>query len=103
MVLKSLWRYLTAGVGSRRRPAVVRVHAPERAQVLIALCQERGIHCIAAVEPGQPEDVSDVERALGVALMIHSEHKVGRNAPCPCGSGKKWKKCCGSPSATVGV
>jgi len=20
---------------------------------------------------------------------------VGRNDPCPCGSGKKWKKCCG--------
>ncbi len=24
--------------------------------------------------------------------------KVGRNEPCPCGSGKKFKKCCGSPS-----
>jgi hypothetical protein len=24
--------------------------------------------------------------------------KVGRNAPCPCGSGKKFKKCCGSPT-----
>ncbi len=23
--------------------------------------------------------------------------KVGRNAPCPCGSGKKYKKCCGKP------
>ena len=22
-------------------------------------------------------------------------HKVGRNEPCPCGSGKKYKKCCG--------
>jgi hypothetical protein len=22
------------------------------------------------------------------------EHKVGRNDPCPCGSGKKYKKCC---------
>ncbi|HEX5739870.1 MAG TPA: SEC-C metal-binding domain-containing protein, partial [Hydrogenophaga sp.] len=25
--------------------------------------------------------------------------KVGRNEPCPCGSGKKFKKCCGAPSA----
>lgn len=25
-----------------------------------------------------------------------SEPKVGRNAPCPCGSGKKYKKCCGA-------
>jgi hypothetical protein len=24
-----------------------------------------------------------------------SEAKIGRNAPCPCGSGKKYKKCCG--------
>lgn len=24
--------------------------------------------------------------------------KVGRNEPCPCGSGKKFKKCCGGPS-----
>ena len=22
-------------------------------------------------------------------------HKVGRNEPCPCGSGKKYKRCCG--------
>ena len=28
--------------------------------------------------------------------------KVGRNAPCPCGSGKKFKKCCGSPVRLVG-
>jgi len=25
--------------------------------------------------------------------------KIGRNAPCPCNSGKKYKKCCGSPLA----
>ncbi|MEK6599140.1 MAG: preprotein translocase subunit SecA [Deltaproteobacteria bacterium] len=26
---------------------------------------------------------------------VHVEQKVGRNEPCPCGSGKKYKKCCG--------
>lgn len=26
---------------------------------------------------------------------VRSEHKTGRNDPCPCGSGKKFKKCCG--------
>ena len=25
--------------------------------------------------------------------------KVGRNDPCPCGSGKKYKKCCGAAGA----
>jgi uncharacterized protein len=27
----------------------------------------------------------------------HMRNKVGRNEPCPCGSGKKFKKCCGAP------
>jgi len=26
---------------------------------------------------------------------VKTEQKVGRNDPCPCGSGKKYKKCCG--------
>lgn len=27
--------------------------------------------------------------------FVRSEPKVGRNDPCPCGSGRKYKKCCG--------
>ncbi len=27
--------------------------------------------------------------------VVRSEPKVGRNAPCPCGSGKNYKRCCG--------
>lgn len=27
---------------------------------------------------------------------VRSEPKIGRNDPCPCGSGKKYKKCCGA-------
>ena len=29
------------------------------------------------------------------APYVRKEAKVGRNDPCPCGSGKKYKKCCG--------
>jgi preprotein translocase subunit SecA len=28
--------------------------------------------------------------------FVRTEQKVGRNDPCPCGSGKKYKKCCGA-------
>ncbi len=28
---------------------------------------------------------------------VRTEPKIGRNQPCPCGSGKKYKKCCGKP------
>ncbi len=31
--------------------------------------------------------------------LVKSEKKIGPNDPCPCGSGKKYKKCCGSPVA----
>jgi uncharacterized protein YecA (UPF0149 family) len=27
--------------------------------------------------------------------QVKNENKVGRNEPCPCGSGRKYKKCCG--------
>jgi hypothetical protein len=30
-----------------------------------------------------------------VSVPFRAEPKVGRNDPCPCGSGKKYKKCCG--------
>lgn len=29
---------------------------------------------------------------------VKKPHKIGRNDPCPCGSGKKYKKCCGKNS-----
>ncbi len=34
-----------------------------------------------------------------VATVVRSEEKVGRNDPCPCGSGKKYKKCHGATDA----
>ncbi|MDR2648429.1 MAG: SEC-C domain-containing protein [Clostridiales bacterium] len=30
------------------------------------------------------------------STTIHKDAKIGRNDPCPCGSGKKYKKCCGA-------
>jgi len=34
---------------------------------------------------------------LGVPApqVVRTEPKIGRNDPCPCNSGKKFKKCCG--------
>jgi len=38
--------------------------------------------------------VSDMDRALRPPEPVVADPKVGRNDPCPCGSGKKYKKCC---------
>jgi hypothetical protein len=37
-------------------------------------------------------DLSDEEEAM--IPFVKDEPKIGRNDPCPCGSGKKYKKCC---------
>ncbi|HTG01216.1 MAG TPA: YchJ family protein [Nitrospirota bacterium] len=34
-------------------------------------------------------------RVLLPRQVVHQAPKTGRNDPCPCGSGKKYKKCCG--------
>ncbi len=31
-----------------------------------------------------------------VETVVHEGPRIGRNDPCPCGSGKKYKKCCGA-------
>jgi preprotein translocase subunit SecA len=31
-----------------------------------------------------------------VQQVVRNSEKIGRNDPCPCGSGKKYKKCCGA-------
>ncbi|AOT09733.1 preprotein translocase subunit SecA [Pseudoalteromonas luteoviolacea] len=38
------------------------------------------------------------EAPQGAAVAARAEPKVGRNEPCPCGSGKKYKQCCGKLS-----
>jgi len=48
----------------------------------------------AKANPRLEEDKSNVRsRQSGVNKKLH---KIGRNDPCPCGSGKKYKKCCGA-------
>ena len=59
-------------------PAVVRLHD---------FWRERRRQTPAGAPPREP--------------VIRSSPKIGRNAPCPCGSGKKYKKCCGAGEPTL--
>ena len=47
----------------------------------------------SAAQPGEEEGELSVAAALQPARR--EVPKVGRNEPCPCGSGKKFKNCCG--------
>ena len=57
----------------------------ERAKVDVNKLQASRMQ--AAAQAGQGE--------RGPTAPIHVEKKVGRNDPCPCGSGKKFKNCHG--------
>ncbi len=39
------------------------------------------------------------QSAIKVKQIVRETPKIGRNDPCPCGSGKKYKKCCGKDAA----
>ena len=41
------------------------------------------------------KDENNFKKPLDANLSIAGEKKIGRNQPCPCGSGKKYKNCCG--------
>ena len=43
-----------------------------------------------------PERRKELYREQKNSSTVVKDKKVGRNDPCPCGSGKKYKKCCGA-------
>jgi uncharacterized protein YecA (UPF0149 family) len=42
----------------------------------------------------EQEELRKANSSFGA--VINKNKNIGRNDPCPCGSGKKYKKCCGA-------
>lgn len=40
------------------------------------------------------EERKEIKKEFMLSKTVIKEAKIGRNDPCPCGSGKKYKKCC---------
>ena len=59
----------------------------EKADYLYNLPQWDGIFSV--------EKRHEIEKEYKDSKTVRNENKVGRNDLCPCGSGKKYKKCCG--------
>jgi len=85
----------TGKLGTEKNPAVVRVQTEERMKEVASILEENGWQYTIGLEPDKPEEITDLERLLNPPKPQISEKKVGRNDPCPCGSGIKHKKCCG--------
>ena len=43
----------------------------------------------------RPQEGHVTQSAMNTTTVVRTSPKVGRNDPCPCGSGKKYKNCCG--------
>lgn len=85
----------TARLGTEKNPAVVCVKTKSRLKEIAGIFEENGWQSKIELNPDQPEDISDLEILLNWPKPTAAAQKVGRNDPCPCGSGKKHKKCCG--------
>jgi SWIM/SEC-C metal-binding protein len=82
-------------IGSPKRPAIVRVNDQDRSQEIIDICKANEWHVIVGIEPDEPEDITDFLKLQNPEhFTVRVEPTVGRNDPCPCGSGSKYKKCC---------
>jgi SWIM/SEC-C metal-binding protein len=85
----------TTKLGTEKKPAVVNVQTKARLKEVASIFEENGWKYEIGLEPDKPEDISDLEILLNPSKPKVAEKKVRRNEPCPCGSGKKYKKCCG--------
>jgi SWIM/SEC-C metal-binding protein len=84
-----------AKLGTESKPAVVNVQTEERLKEVASIFEENGWKYTIGLEPDKPENITDLEILLNPTKPKTAEKKVGRNEPCSCGSGKKYKKCCG--------
>ena len=106
--------HLKEGIGLRgyaqQHPLIVyKKEGFEMFQDLISRVKEETIGTLFRIQFAEPEAIGDIrkpkeqnfvlshgeENAVKKQPVRRTEKKIGRNAPCPCGSGKKFKKCCG--------
>ncbi|MGQ0711054.1 MAG: UPF0149 family protein [Rhodoferax sp.] len=61
-----------------------------------ALAQGRATAVGAGAGAVPHNPAASAPSAMGAPYTVRNTPKVGRNEPCPCGSGQKYKKCCGA-------
>jgi preprotein translocase subunit SecA len=101
-IVRYLWR-LTPVVGDDAAMAPVRQPAARRPPKMTLSAHAPAPSPFGAIGGGGAASaVADAPRPARtggddvVKQVRRDEPKVGRNDPCPCGSGKKYKKCCGA-------
>jgi SWIM/SEC-C metal-binding protein len=88
-----------AKLGTKKRPAIVRVQTEARAGEILRICNANGWQVIVGIEPDKTEDIADVQHLMNTPVLAPAPttrlRPVRGNDYCPCGSGRKFKHCCG--------
>ena len=88
------------GMKTEDAPKEAKDEAPEAGEMMPSATRAPR-RAQAPAEPAEPfVDVSKLQTNLqtGPQQPVRAKTKIGPNDPCPCGSGKKYKKCCGKNS-----
>jgi preprotein translocase subunit SecA len=89
-----LMKFTVRAQDPRRRPVIV--SANEQTEDAQGMAMRRGGQNLMQQQPAVDEmGTNTSESDLRPRPVVRQQPKVGRNDPCPCGSGKKYKKCCG--------
>lgn len=82
-------------LGSESLPLVLTVNSKARKTEVEALIEQHGFIAQVTLNPDADENIKDLEAAINKPKTQRFEKTPERNEPCSCGSGKKYKKCCG--------
>ncbi len=81
-------------LGSRRAPLKLTVKDEARRLEVAAICANKDWFCEVLIDPQVDEDLRDLNFLQGKQVVATTTRLAGRNDPCPCASGKKYKQCC---------
>ncbi len=82
-------------VGSAAYPLSIVVNSTERKLEIEKVLKENQLFASIELATEQDENISELEVALNIPKTQVFDKVPARNEPCSCGSGKKYKKCCG--------
>jgi SWIM/SEC-C metal-binding protein len=82
-------------LGSVNSPLSLIVTSEERMLEVQAIVEQHQLFANIEINEALAEDLKELDAALNRPTTQRFEKTPERNDPCSCGSGKKYKKCCG--------
>lgn len=82
-------------LGTEKHPLMLVVTSEERKAEVATLVSDNNLFAEITVDSAVEENILDLDGLLNKPSTTRFDKTPNRNEPCLCGSGKKYKKCCG--------